>query len=310
MLDIVKHLGARSAGDWSTVMVWKRLFGRNEDAAPPPAPSPPEPNDRGIVRRRPRAADPATQARLDALHQRRDMAAYDLERAESAREEQNPWRERMALLDQSLATIEEDLRALDATPALPPVPLPETPITGIAVSLEEPVSIAFTIGPERFRWEEEIDWDQRGGPVVRGQMRQRAGDAASLVPPDVPEDRREALARHLAESATVSRKRRRWPIWLVPVRSAATGLTGAVTATPAPPAPTGGRRCTPKPRASPRNATTRRRTATSGPSGSWWPANAWPTWMRRLQGWKKGLRRSKPSVSRCVRSRQRSGPSR
>jgi hypothetical protein len=203
MLDIVKHLGARSAGDWSTVMVWKRLFGRNEDAAPPPAPSPPEPNDRGIVRRRPRAADPATQARLDALHQRRDMAAYDLERAESAREEQNPWRERMALLDQSLATIEEDLRALDATPALPPVPLPETPITGIAVSLEEPVSIAFTIGPERFRWEEEIDWDQRGGPVVRGQMRQRAGDAASLVPPDVPEDRREALARHLAESSTV-----------------------------------------------------------------------------------------------------------
>ena len=69
--------------------------------------------------------------------------------------------------------------------------------------LEEPVSVAFTIGPERFRWEEEIDWDQRGGPVVRGQMRQRSGNAAALVPPEVPQERREELERHLAESATV-----------------------------------------------------------------------------------------------------------
>jgi hypothetical protein len=109
----------------------------------------------------------------------------------------------MTLLDASLATIEEDLRALDATPALPAIPLPETPITDIAVSLEEPVTIAFTIGPQQFRWEEEADWDQRGGPVVRGQVRQRSGDATALVPPDVPEDRREALERHLTESATV-----------------------------------------------------------------------------------------------------------
>ncbi len=184
-------------------MAWKRLFGRNKDVEPPAAPPPPEPDERGVVRRRPRAADPATQSRLDSLRQRRDMAAYDLERAESARQEQNPWRERMALLDESLATIEEDLRALDATPALPAIPLPETPITDIAVSLEEPVTIAFTIGSQHFRWEEEIDWDQRGGPVVRGQVRQRSGDATALVPPDVPEDRRETLERHLTESATV-----------------------------------------------------------------------------------------------------------
>lgn len=184
-------------------MVWKRLFGKITDGEPPPAQSAPEPDERGIVRRRPRAADPALQTRLDALRQRRDMAAYDLERAESAREEQNPWRERMALLDQSLATIEADLRALDDTPVLSPIPLPETPITDIAVSLEEPLAITFTIGPQHFRWEEEIDWDQRGGPVVRGQVRQRSGNATALVPPDVQEDRREALARHLSESAAV-----------------------------------------------------------------------------------------------------------
>jgi hypothetical protein len=109
----------------------------------------------------------------------------------------------MELLDRSLATVEDDLRALAAIPPLPAIALPETPITEIDVRLEEPVSVAFTIGPERFRWEEEIDWDQRGGPVVRGQFQQRAGDAAALVPDDFPPDRREALARHLADSVAV-----------------------------------------------------------------------------------------------------------
>ncbi|MGH2614542.1 MAG: hypothetical protein ACRDJC_04845 [Thermomicrobiales bacterium] len=184
-------------------MAWKRLFGRQKDTKSPPAPATPQPDASGIVRRWPPAADPATQGRLDTLRQRRDMAAYDLERAMSARQADNPWRERMELLDRSLATIEDDLRALDATQPLPPITLPETPITNIEVNLEEPLSVAFTIGPERFRWEEEIDWDQRGGPVVRGQVQQRSGNAAALVPPGVPAERREALERHLDESTTV-----------------------------------------------------------------------------------------------------------
>jgi hypothetical protein len=182
-------------------MVWKRLFGKHTE--PPPDVEAPHPDDDGIVRRRPAAADPAMQNRLDALRRRRDMAAYDVERAEAARQPENPWRERMELLDRSLATIEDDLRALDDVPRLPVFPVPETPIMDIAVNLEEPVSVAFKIGPERFRWEEEIDWDQRGGPVVRGQIRQRSGDATTLVPSDVPAGRREDLGRHLAESATV-----------------------------------------------------------------------------------------------------------
>jgi hypothetical protein len=185
-------------------MVWKRLIGKNKDAGSPLAvPPAPIPDASGIVRRRPPAADPALQSRLDALRQRRDMAAYDLERAVAARQPENPWHERMDLLERSLATIEDDLRALDGTSPQPPILLPETPITEIDVRLEEPIGIAFSIGPERFRWEEEVDWDQRGGPVVRGQVRQRSGNAAVLVPDDVPAERREALERHLSESATV-----------------------------------------------------------------------------------------------------------
>ena len=185
-------------------MAWKRLFGKNKDAdVGAPAAATPEPDASGIVRRRPPAVDPAMQSRLDTLRQRRDMAAYDLERAITARQPENPWRERIDLLDRSLGTIEDDLRALDAATPLPSILLPETPITEIEVRIEEPVSIAFSIGPEHFRWEEEVDWDQRGGPVVRGQVRQRSGNAAALVPSDVPVERREALERHLAESASV-----------------------------------------------------------------------------------------------------------
>ncbi len=183
-------------------MVWKRLFGKSE----PPVettPPPPQPDASGIVRRQRPAADPAMQQRLDTLRRRRDMAAYDLERAESARQPENPWQERISLLENSLATIEADLQAMDAIPPLPTFPLPETPLTDVAVSLEEPVSVDFRIGPEHFRWEEEVDWDQRGGPVVRGQLRQVSGDVAKILPADVPPDRRDDLLRHLAESVNV-----------------------------------------------------------------------------------------------------------
>ena len=133
-------------------MAWKRLFGKhtNTDSLPPDPAVTPEPEG-GIKRRRPPAADPAMQSRLDALRQRRDMAAYDVERALAARQPENPWRERMELLDRSLATIEDDLQALDATVPLPPIPLPETPITDMEVRLEEPVSVTFTIGSEERR---------------------------------------------------------------------------------------------------------------------------------------------------------------
>jgi hypothetical protein len=192
---------SKNTGD--SAMVWKRLFGRSKVAPSEPAAAMPDAS--GVVRRRPQAADPAMQQRLDTLRQRRDMAAYDLERAVLAQQPENPWQERSELLDRSLATIEEDLRALDAVPRLPVAPLPETPITEIDVSLEEPIGVSFRIGPEEFRWEEEIDWDQRGGPVVRGQLARRGGNVNGLIPPDLdlPPERREALERHLDESVTV-----------------------------------------------------------------------------------------------------------
>lgn len=151
----------------------------------------------------PTVADPAKAERLAQLRKRREMLAFDLERAEAAHRPDNPWAERIALLEESLETIEADLRDLAAIPPEQPFPLPTVPIQAIEVNPVEPASVSFAVGPERFLFEEEPDWDQRGGPVVRGDLRQRSGDATRLVPPDAPPDRREALAQHLVESTIV-----------------------------------------------------------------------------------------------------------
>ena len=76
------------------------------------------------------------------------------------------------------------------------------PIADIAARPGPEAAARFTIGDEPFSFVEETDWDQRGGPVVRGQLKQEAGDAAQLVPATVPPDRRQALADHLAASIT------------------------------------------------------------------------------------------------------------
>ena len=149
------------------------------------------------------AADPGVQDRVDQLRKRRELVAFDLERAESAHRPDNPWRTRMALLDESIATIERDLADLDALRPLPALSLPPVPVEEIAAVGGREAEVAFRIDGEAFRFAEEPDWDERGGPLVRGDLRRRAGDAARLVPADVPADRREALAAHLVGSVAV-----------------------------------------------------------------------------------------------------------
>lgn len=182
---------------------WERKQAPSVPANPEPLPTTasglrlPPPRDRVS------SGDPATRDRLAALRKRHEGMRYDLERAEAANRPENPWRERIALLDESLDTIEADLARLEATLPQPSFPVPPVPIDGVEVSTSEPLTVAFRIGPERFRFSEETDWDQRGGPVVRGDLRQREGDAGALVPVETPADRRDALASHLAESVIV-----------------------------------------------------------------------------------------------------------
>ncbi|HEU5430089.1 MAG TPA: hypothetical protein VFU81_00415, partial [Thermomicrobiales bacterium] len=173
-----------------------------EPASPPAPHVPAAAATKHLPKPRPAAEprDPAARNRLDQLRKRREMVAFDLERAEAAHRPDNPWTERMALLDDSLATIEADQAALDASPREAPRSLPPVPIADIAARPGPEAAVEFTIGDEPFAFVEATDWDQRGGPVVRGQLQQEAGDAAALVPATAPPDRRQALADHLAAS--------------------------------------------------------------------------------------------------------------
>lgn len=175
-----------------------------EKRQPTPEPEPPAPPQtlRPPRWQTPPLPDPAQQQKLDHVRRRREMIAYDLERAESAHLPDNPWQERIALLDESLATVEADLAALERLPPDPSFPLPATPITDITATSDEPASVRFQIGPEQFHFEEETDWDQRGGPVVRGELRRRSGDVSTLIPPNAPEELRPALTAHLTDSVT------------------------------------------------------------------------------------------------------------
>lgn len=177
-----------------------RFWERAEDEAPPAPPPVPEGRRLPPPRNARPAGNPANAEALAKLRTRRDQLAYDLERAESAHDPENQWTERVALLEESLATIAADLDALAELKALPQLPLPPMPVTGLSATREEPSRVEFAIGGEAFLFEEERDWDERGGPRVRGELKRRTGDATRLAPPGIPEDRRETLAQHLVDS--------------------------------------------------------------------------------------------------------------
>lgn len=171
--------------------------------APEPSSASPQIAGRAPVDRPPAPDAAARDQRLTQLRKRREGILFDATQAELATLPDNPWRDRVALLDETLAAVDSDLDALDRVEPLPALSLPETPITDVKVTADEPVDVRFTIGDERFHFAEEIDWAERGGAVVRGDLQQRAGDASRLVPAEIPHDRRDDLTRHLRDSMTV-----------------------------------------------------------------------------------------------------------
>src|SRR5687768_13983628 len=71
---------------------------------PPPAPRPPLPELP--------ATDDARQRRKAQLERRRDLILFDVEQGELALSPENPWQERIELLTESLATVDQDRTAL------------------------------------------------------------------------------------------------------------------------------------------------------------------------------------------------------
>lgn len=157
-------------------------------------PHPPEPGAAPML------SEPERQRRIAALRRRREAILFDVERAELALQPENPWQERITLLDDALGTVAADRQRLAAQTPGPTFPIPPIPISDFRATNAEPAEVSFRIGDELFDFAEDVDWDERGGAVLRGQLRQIAGDASRLVPINTPPDLRTALAQHLTDS--------------------------------------------------------------------------------------------------------------
>ncbi len=151
-------------------------------------------------RANPRSPSGGSSRRLAELTRRREALLFDVEQGELAAAESNPWSDRIALLEETLKTIAADRAMLAAAPPEPAWPVPAVPVESLTVSADEPVSIRFTINGEPFHYAEEIDWDQRGGAVVRGDLQRQQGNIANIVPTETPDEQREPLEQHLAAS--------------------------------------------------------------------------------------------------------------
>lgn len=186
---------------------WKFWEKRHEQ----PRPSVAEPDAPRRFSARPRtdlvdpgsAGDPGKTEQLNRLRKRREAVMFDVEQAELASQPENPWLARVALLDEALATIQEDRRRAHEEREPAGRPLVPSPIEEIAVAEGPPPSVSFRIGGERFQYQEEVDWAERGFQLARSELQLRTGDPAKLIPADIAGDERERLLDHLTNSLFV-----------------------------------------------------------------------------------------------------------
>ena len=173
-----------------TVVAEGARTARHDGSLPRPRPSASAPPGSGSDARR--------QRRIDELVRRREGLRFDVEQGELARQPDNPWSERVALLNETLATIAADRAALDRAPRVAGWPLPPLPIEGITITGDDLATVEYTVAGERFSFAEAPDWDQRGGPVVRGDLRLVSGSVEAVVRSleGVPAGEREALLAH------------------------------------------------------------------------------------------------------------------
>jgi hypothetical protein len=148
-------------------------------------------------------ADPAKAEKLARLRRRREAVLFDVEQSEMASGPDNAWQERVALIDEALASVRADRDRLVAEKQPPGAPLDPVPISDISVSEGPPPVVRFRVGGEQFTYEEDLDWAERGFQLARSELQSRSGDPAALIPAGFPHDQRDALLEHLTGSLFV-----------------------------------------------------------------------------------------------------------
>lgn len=143
------------------------------------------------------------QRRLDALQRRRIAILYDVGQGERARDDGNPWQNRIELLTEAITTVTDDLSRLATAPRPPYHPVPPTPLAIERVEGGANALVILRIGDQRFEYSEEPDWAERGHQITRAELVRQSGDPARLLPDDTPPELRSDLERHLANSLFV-----------------------------------------------------------------------------------------------------------
>ena len=166
--------------------------------SPPPLRTPPS----GVL------SPERRERRIGDLIRRRDGLRFDIEQGETALSPDNPWQERISLLQESIATIAADRAALASISPEPTWLVPAIPISQTVVTSAEPSHVSFRVGDQPFEYVEASDWDNRGGMVVRGDLRRTSGDPgviAAGAEPAPPPDWQPILESALSAFALAAR---------------------------------------------------------------------------------------------------------
>ncbi len=196
-------------------MVWRRIFNPDDepetpepsDAQPEAAPQravPPHIAERLNIQPKRTGSAVDLRRRLARLRNQREHLLYDIAQGELALEEDNPWKQRVALLTETLETVEADRERAERAEPEPYWQVPPVPITDPEAEIENDVAaVRYTVGDERFAWEEPLDWAERGHQIARTELRRVAGDPAAVLPAEVPAELHDALLAHLDHSLFV-----------------------------------------------------------------------------------------------------------
>ena len=148
----------------------------------------------------PRPSAPPAPDRVATLKRRREGILFDVEQSELANQPENPWRERIELLTQTINDIRHEREDLENLPRIErPVPTNQLVTIGRVV-WEDPASVEFSVANEPFRYESEVDWAERGTYVTRNELELRAGDASKFAPAEWPKEERQAFLERLNEA--------------------------------------------------------------------------------------------------------------
>lgn len=186
-------------------MPWHQFWKRKSPVEDAEVPSALPPHMQNIVqeRKRPAGTSPDLQTKLTRLERNRLANLFDIEQGELAVQPDNPWYQRIQLLTEAMATVQTDITAARVVVPSPYLAPPDLAIDRLETGSDPVASVQFRIGTVDFRYEEDLDWSERGHQLAQSELSRRAGSVSDVIPTDSQSDLRAELVHHLDESLFV-----------------------------------------------------------------------------------------------------------